>query len=491
MSSFTRNANSDYPLHGWRSLGSLSLEDQIRSGLCGHRISFANPNTGVLPCPVCSGKVDLSHALQKRIARVFIRRDRLDDRLVVKAPIKVSRPGGGKANSRKAKAKASPKPVIPLSWMEKPYHHPTIRFKVKHMIFSIPFGKWKPRFGGNCVTGDPYLWPRGQLPLKVLPWFRRWLSDRDVHEHIKTFLIRALEHHRPNPNRGLKKDLNDLSLAFTQQQLLAAMVEQSYVYSEPEPYKPIGFKEPDRAPVDSLRLQGRLVRKFLQARHRGYRGGPSHWLRSSRTARLSDGWSRSLSLQTKNPLLCWSIPAMTAPRGDQTQRLAAAKSHFQLLVRAHDSRVHRENRALAVSATRSSWPKERFPSAPTLIEWEQRRREGKPLAAPGWGPREKLTLTPRQFNENVGLLCRTVRRLIVAVRSDLKVPGQFLPYFRYRWGFLILTCRNPPLELSRWLISQWRVRCTSVWLKYNLTFRKFLKAVPTQWVSPTTQPQLM
>jgi len=76
------------------------------------------------------------------------------------------------------------------------------------------------------------------------------------------------------------------------------------------------------------------------------------------------------------------------------------------------------------------------------------------------------------------LLEAVVLTNVVGIRADLKVPKKFLGYFRYRWGFLILTGARLPTSLIRFLISQWITNFSSCWLEKQVRFRYYLKHLP-------------
>jgi hypothetical protein len=254
-------------------------------------------------------------------------------------------------------------------------------------------------------------------------------------------------------------------------------------------YVPVGaVKDMHRfryLPTSGSSLEGGLLKQYLKARHRGYLGTPSHWLKRSRTSRNHPAWSRSLSLWTKNPILHWSDQYRWA-RGDSPQADAANKV-FSVYCRPYSKSKDSWNRSSCRRLARSSWPEERYPSSPTLVEWERRRLEGKPLEAPAFNPSCFTRLSWSQFRKSPKLWTR-LARLIVGVRSDFTViPSNLTRYFRYRWNFLILPTTTRPPALTRFLVTQWLGCHRAFWTRCGLTARSFLDRVPNHWLVTTAK----
>jgi hypothetical protein len=70
---------------------------------------------------------------------------------------------------------------------------------------------------------------------------------------------------------------------------------------------------------------------------------------------------------------------------------------------------------------------------------------------------------------------------VIGIRSDVKVPRCYLRYFRYRWGFLILTATTIPIRLARFLLDVWKRDLRSLWLQRAVPFKKFLREVPIKF----------
>lgn len=84
----------------------------------------------------------------------------------------------------------------------------------------------------------------------------------------------------------------------------------------------------------------------------------------------------------------------------------------------------------------------------------------------------------RELNESSALAIRIVRRHVIGLRSDIEVPKQYLGYFRYRRGFLILTAPRVPIGLARFLLGQWCTAPHSLWLEWHGTLKQYLREVP-------------
>jgi len=137
-----------------------------------------------------------------------------------------------------------------------------------------------------------------------------------------------------------------------------------------------------------------------------------------------------------------------------------------------------------------------WPSAPSFTEMLEMTRRGIYLS-PGRKHLPRVTvedcLTRRRVSDNIRLASRIVARQIVGLRSSVEIPGQFLPWFRYRNGFSILSIRSLiPAGLVRFLLARWKIRHTDLWLvdhcslKYYLrkhTASEFIRPKPEGWDS--------
>lgn len=134
--------------------------------------------------------------------------------------------------------------------------------------------------------------------------------------------------------------------------------------------------------------------------------------------------------------------------------------------------VKRLPRNCKPGGARPSWP-----STPDLFETLELSRRGKVL------PRLDKTpiaindcLSKQAISDDIRLASRVVGQQIVGIRTTVKVPEDFLGYFRSYHGFLILTGRyKMPAELVRFLIAQWVKVPTSLWLVENCPFKFYLK----------------
>jgi hypothetical protein len=122
--------------------------------------------------------------------------------------------------------------------------------------------------------------------------------------------------------------------------------------------------------------------------------------------------------------------------------------------------------------SRATWP-----STPDLFESLELARRGR--VSPGLDKAPltvKDCLTAGDISDDIRLSSRIVAQQIVGVRFNMKVPENFLRYFRRRYGFLILSVRHSlPAGLVRFLIGLWVKTPTSLWLVENCPFRIFLR----------------
>jgi len=118
-----------------------------------------------------------------------------------------------------------------------------------------------------------------------------------------------------------------------------------------------------------------------------------------------------------------------------------------------------------------------WPSSPTFEECLEMSRRGlvaRPLQK--HSIQLKNCIERSEVSNDIRLASRIVSHEIVGIRLGEEVPERFLPYFRHRLGFLILTTRhNLPAGLVRFLIGRWICNPFSLWLKENCRFKNFLK----------------
>jgi len=143
--------------------------------------------------------------------------------------------------------------------------------------------------------------------------------------------------------------------------------------------------------------------------------------------------------------------------------------------------VHEWQRRVVRPLPESDWPRlgtrAAWPSTPTITELLEMGRRGltplpiRPVRYPVF---RRVSLA--QFNSDAGLCRRVILDNVVGVRSDIKVPGKYLEYFSYRWGFLILDVRsNVPIGLARWLAGQWIRNPSNLWLQDKCSLKTFLR----------------
>jgi hypothetical protein len=158
-----------------------------------------------------------------------------------------------------------------------------------------------------------------------------------------------------------------------------------------------------------------------------------------------------------------------------------------------DNAVHRSQRLEVKPLKSSDWPRDplgpSWPSFPSIPEWMEMLRKGldpfcrRALMQPA-GNLGFTQVSRREIHENHVLATLIVRQQVVGVRSSVEIPRKFLSYFRYRQNFLILTCTYAiPIGLVRFLLGRWITAPYSLWLRRAVSFKIFLKKVPTSLVS--------
>jgi hypothetical protein len=142
---------------------------------------------------------------------------------------------------------------------------------------------------------------------------------------------------------------------------------------------------------------------------------------------------------------------------------------------------HTANRARTNRLSKRDWPRisgNPWPSTPSVSELLEMSRRGILYRGLESNPAQAVEncLTRGLISNNIRVAAKVVLRQIVGVRSSVKVQESFLPYFRYRDGFLILTVRHKlPSGLVRFLLGQWIKSPTSLWLVENCRFKYYLK----------------
>lgn len=118
-----------------------------------------------------------------------------------------------------------------------------------------------------------------------------------------------------------------------------------------------------------------------------------------------------------------------------------------------------------------------WPSTPDIFEILEMSRRGIVSPAQDKAPiTVKDCINRRAVSDDIRLATALVRQQIVGVRRSIEVPRKFLGHFRTCHDFLILTGRySIPAGLVRFLIAQWVVTPTSLWLVSNCSFKCYLK----------------
>lgn len=147
-----------------------------------------------------------------------------------------------------------------------------------------------------------------------------------------------------------------------------------------------------------------------------------------------------------------------------------------------DITVHRRQERGVLGLPAQSWPSYHdgpaWPTTPTFNEWLEMIRYGN-FPVDHVYDNCTLQVSIRQFNSDIGLAKRIIRRQIIGIRSDIAVPVKYWGYFRYRWNFLILTSPTSlPSGLTRFLASIWCTDPHSLWLERKVTLKQYLRSVP-------------
>jgi len=251
--------------------------------------------------------------------------------------------------------------------------------------------------------------------------------------------------------------------------------------------------KPDRwAPLEDLfSLRGPLLRNYSRAVERGYSGGPQRWLRGSHAAKLITALrGKGFALPEPGKMDCFNplsplryvvtshvpIKQHNRRRGFHGERLRSEDTNVVVL---------RRQAASVPRLKLSDWPSSKlgrsWPSFPTLNEsWEMFLRGKAPPPKQLLEEQAKLAPSKRPVRQlPAGSPTRTVSKMVLGIRADIKVPKSYLGYFAYRWGFLILIReRALPLNLIRWLIKQWKEDITRMFLVVPMRYNEALRRLP-------------
>lgn len=254
-------------------------------------------------------------------------------------------------------------------------------------------------------------------------------------------------------------------------------------------------------PHDLISLEGPLSGHYLNAVSRGYLGGPSQWLRSKYGRQAlrclsSKGMynpKSTISVYDRGSPLHWRL----SPNGPQYTGAGVdgfRRRHNCIIV--DDTMIQRQSRGV-LPLPLSEWPcgsqGRLWPSYLTFNECWVRVLEGKPVNRVGpdppstqyrmGKPMSYISVTTRQVQRNAALAKRFLLQYFIGIRADREIPEKFLVYFKYRWGFLILTRpHNIPVGLVRLLLSYWITHKRSMLLRESVSYRKALYRTKSQSV---------
>jgi hypothetical protein len=169
------------------------------------------------------------------------------------------------------------------------------------------------------------------------------------------------------------------------------------------------------------------------------------------------------------PLSKWQYEFVTHHYGGPIwNRLSQRDSHM-----AHVDGLPRLRKTDAPSCGWNLWP-----SSPSFSEMLEMCRRGVSLlsvhASPGITVKD--CITRKDLSNNIRLARKIVAKNIVGIRSSVEIPEAWLPWFRYRQGFSILSVRwTLPSGLVRFLLAQWKIRHTNLWLVEHCSLKIFLR----------------
>lgn len=254
----------------------------------------------------------------------------------------------------------------------------------------------------------------------------------------------------------------------------------------------VAVKPRQSSPTELFALAGPLARDFSRYKNKGYRGSPAQWLAGPIAARLivkllRKGFIESprkgkYSVFDRDSPLHWVVSGCSATlktslrHGFYGERLHHEVADSAVLVR----------QARAVTRLpEKHWPLTKsggqaWPTFPTLNEsWEMLLR-GK-VPAPAYRLcLDKIPNAKRPTSQvKPGASARAAATYIIGIRAKVAVPGKYLAWFRYRWGFLILRRHCPlPLGLVRFLTNQWKSDITRMFLVYPIRYNDALRLIP-------------
>lgn len=190
--------------------------------------------------------------------------------------------------------------------------------------------------------------------------------------------------------------------------------------------------------------------------------------------------SRSEFLTSVKKLPRKSVCHVVSPQ-DKEIILDKCPGHFYLSDQNY--LIHEKNKYEAKMLQRSFWPRlgsrPAWPSSPTLAEYQEMIEKGKETLPFQKCEKVNDSLTPLIVKQSPIIASMIVSRQIVGIRSSERVPREFLPYFRYRWNFLILVTRwKIPIGLVRFLLSRWKTNPHCLWLKRKVYLRDYIRSSP-------------
>jgi hypothetical protein len=229
-------------------------------------------------------------------------------------------------------------------------------------------------------------------------------------------------------------------------------------------------------PGDSETLYRRL-RNFVNSKRRGSLRLPSHF-----PAKV-----RALSKLSKTHIrqyLSWARPetGLVLPLSKRQYEFVKHHSDVTIWNRWSDADHHTANVVGLPRLRKTDAPavgRRLWPSAPSFTEMLGMIRSGVPLTS-GHKYRPSYTvkccITRKDLSDSIRLATKIVAKNIIGIRSSIEIPEKFTPWFRHRFGFSILSVRhNIPSGLVRFLLAQWKVRPSNLWLLDHCSLKIFLR----------------
>lgn len=229
---------------------------------------------------------------------------------------------------------------------------------------------------------------------------------------------------------------------------------------------------------ESRKLLARRMRNYAYTKRRGKLRLPAHL--SEKVSDLLDlpKWRIREILYWVRPSTSLNFPLKQREFQFVMQHSAVTMWNRESGADSHMAHLVGLNR-LGKSDAPSKMGRGLWPSSPSFSEMMEMSRK-RVLHDAGHKNSPRVTvehcLTRRDLSDDIRLASRVVAKNIVGIRSSVELPEDFLPWFRYRDGFSILTTRySIPAGLVRFLLAQWKIRPTNLWLVDHCSLKWYLR----------------